>query len=403
MSASAIEILLVDDDEDALFLTKDLLAEIDSQGFNIRWCARYEDVSPELEKGKIDVCLVDHYLGAHTGLELIKELTDAGIKIPFILITGRGDREIDLAAMNAGAADYLTKDELTGDLLDRSIRYAIQRSRDEKDRLKLEAMLIQSQKMEAIGLLAAGVAHEINTPIQYIGSNLEYIKNKIPFMFNLLEELKNLHNDNTQEIPAAKIEKALSFKTNILTGLIDSEDGIRRITDITKSVQDFAHPFVSTEKSLCNLHEIINMTVKLAISQWRYVAKVKTDFSPAITAVPIIKGRFEQALVNLLVNAAHAIAERQKVNDEKGLITLKTTALNDHEIEIRVSDNGCGIPPEIINKIFDLFFTTKGIGQGTGQGLALVHSVFCHSHLGTVRVESQVNEGSTFVIVIPSK
>lgn len=405
----SIDVLLIDDDEDAFFLTKDLLSDIDGNRFNIKWCPKYDAVKPALNEGSVDVCLVDHYLGAHTGIELIKELVGAGIKIPLILITGRGDREIDLAAMKAGVADYLAKDELTGATLDRSIRYAIQRRKEEEQRLQLENRLVQSQKWEAIGQLAAGLAHEINTPIHYIGSNLAYLSKRISPIMQLLEEFRDLRQaarDSGIQIPGRpeldeEIKKFLSYRENIENGLRDSQDGIRRITDIVRSVQDFAHPSISTEKTLCNLHELIEATVRLARNEWKYVATIKTEFSPEIKEVPLIKGRFEQAILNLLVNAAHAIADRQKTEKIEGIITLSTKKLPGDEIEVRISDNGCGIPPEIINKVYDPFFTTKEPGRGTGQGLTLVHSVICQSHLGSIEIESEVNKGSTFIIVLP--
>jgi signal transduction histidine kinase len=385
-------VLLVDDDEDVFFLVKDLLSDVEDGNLEVRWCPRYEDVKPTLTSDKVDACLIDHYLGAHTGLELVNELVSAKVKIPLILVTGRGDRMIDLAAMKAGAADYLTKDELTGTLLDRAIRFSIQRYREAESRAELERRLLQSQKLEAIGQLAAGVAHEINTPIQYIGSNLQYLLHKLPQVFETLEAM-----------PPKDAEKVLGLRSNIQRALEDSDEGIRRISEIVKAIQDFAHPGSATEKKPCNLHEIIDATLRLVKNEWKYVATVTTEFSPEVSQVPLIKGRFEQALLNLLVNAAHAIEDRLKAGiREPGAISIRTARLDDGNIEIRISDNGCGIPKEIAGKIFDLFFTTKEAGRGTGQGLALVHSVICQSHLGSVRVESEVGRGSTFIIVLPS-
>ena len=205
MANELIKILLVDDDEEDYIITREVLSEIEDWRFDIEWVANYDAALEVIDTSQFDVCLVDYHLGARNGLQLLSEVINNGCKTPMILLTGQGDREIDIQAMEAGAADYLVKSRIDAFLLERSIRYSIQRSKEQELKEELEQQLLQFQKMESIGRLAGGVAHELNnllTPVMgytqlmltqpTIGtqqSNLEQIDRAATRAANLVQQL----------------------------------------------------------------------------------------------------------------------------------------------------------------------------------------------------------------------
>jgi signal transduction histidine kinase len=179
-----------------------------------------------------------------------------------------------------------------------------------------------------------------------------------------------------------------------------SLQGIGRVTTIVRAMKEFSHPG-SEEKSDTDLNRAIETTITVARNEWKYVAEVVTDFDPALPLVRCLPGEINQVILNLIVNAAHAIADVVENNGKsKGTITIRTRSQGDR-VEIRVSDTGTGIPETIRAKIFDPFFTTKGVGKGTGQGLAIAHSVIVDKHGGTISCETEVGKGTTFVIRLP--
>ncbi len=181
--------------------------------------------------------------------------------------------------------------------------------------------------------------------------------------------------------------------------IAQTTEGVERVAKIVRAMKDFAHPG-SDEKVPVNLNAAIESTVTVSRNEWKYVADVKTDLDPDLPPVPCLLSQLNQAMLNMIVNAAHAIAETVKVAGQKGLITIASRRDGD-AAEIRITDTGTGIPEEIRPKIFDPFFTTKEVGKGTGQGLAIARSVVVGKHQGTIAVESEVGKGTTFIIRLP--
>ncbi len=281
---------------------------------------------------------------------------------------------------------------------------------DITDRIKFEVQMQQSQKMEAIGQLAAGIAHEINTPTQFVGDNTRFLQDA----FSDFIEICNL---STQMIAAAK-SKSLSeqfvqeietqFETLEIAYLVEEVPqaiqqtlkGIDRITNIVQAMKIFAHPG-GIEKEPIDINKEIEKTITITRNEWKYVAEMTTEFDASLPSVPCHRAEFNQVVLNLIVNAAHAIADvNREPSCEKGIITI-SSARDGDRVEIRISDTGPGIPEEIRHRIFDLFFTTKEPGRGTGQGLAIAHSVIVDKHGGTIEIETEENRGTTFVIRLP--
>ena len=270
----------------------------------------------------------------------------------------------------------------------------------------LERDLVQAQKLESIGQLSAGIAHEINTPTQFIGDNIRFLQESFREVLGLAETLKALvANPADGTVAAAPIAAALDgpdfayLREEIPKAIVQSLDGIERIAKIVRAMKDFSHP--GLEKTPIDLNHAIESTITVASNEWKYVAEVNTEFDSALPPVPMMPGAFNQVILNIIVNAAHAVsAALGDSPSAKGTITI-VTRRRDGWAEILISDTGCGIPAKIINRIFDPFFTTKPVGKGTGQGLAIAHDVVVKKHGGTISVDSEPGVGTTFRLRLP--
>lgn len=263
-----------------------------------------------------------------------------------------------------------------------------------------------AQKMEAIGELAAGIAHEINTPTQYIGDNLQFLAESfeklIPVLQAYRESLGNNSDLSDSDRAAAPVStRDLDFLLEEIPGAIkESREGNRKVAAIVRAVREFVHPDLE-EKVPVEINHSIENTIALARNEWKYVAEVQTDFDPEIAEVLTVSGALNQVVLNLLVNAAQAIGEaREQGNKEKGTISVATRRVG-KELEIAIQDSGPGIPEAIRSRIFEPFFTTKRPGRGTGQGLAIVRALVAERLEGTLAFESEMGRGTTFVVRIP--
>ena len=282
-----------------------------------------------------------------------------------------------------------------------------ERKRAERERVSLERELAQIQKMESLGTLAGGIAHEINSPVQYVGENLGFLRESVAGLSRVLRkygmlaeaaETAGVLSDEVAEVAAVTEATDLEFLRQEMPASIDqSLEGIERISEIVRAIREFSHPD-SKEKIAIDINHAITTTLTVANNQIKYVADVETDLDESLPPVSCLPGEFNQVILNLLVNAAHAIEET--ASEEKGRITVTTRNLGDW-VEIRIGDTGTGIPEAIRKKIFDPFFTTKEPGKGTGQGLAISHTIITKKHRGTINVESEPGKGATFIIRLP--
>lgn len=284
--------------------------------------------------------------------------------------------------------------------------------RDITEQRTLESQRMHAQKMESIGQLAAGIAHEINTPVQYVGDNLKFLRTAFLDIAALLaiydkmfELCRNapLAPEQSAFMQSERETKDIDYLRKEIPSAIDqSLDGIGRVARIVSAMKEFSHPDAE-EKAPANLNRAIESTISVSRNEWKYVADVVTELHESLPNVPCLVGSFNQVILNLIVNAAHAIANRthsEKSEPEKGIIKIQTRLDND-EVEIRVSDSGTGIPKDIRHRIFEPFFTTKSIGKGTGQGLTTCHSIIVKQHGGSITFETEENKGTTFIIRLP--
>ena len=279
--------------------------------------------------------------------------------------------------------------------------------KDVSEKHAVEEQLRSSQKMESIGQLAAGIAHEINTPIQYIGDNATFLKEAWAPVAALLASAQVLREEVSEGAPGAAADfdrcsqaADLEFMAaEIPLAINQALDGATRVAEIVKAMKEFSHPG-SEEKRLVDLNRAIETTLTVARSEWKYVAEVITRLDPSLPMVPCLAGEINQVLLNLLVNAAHAIGDAVAGTELKGVITI-ATRLDADAVEISIADTGVGIPESARGRIFDPFFTTKEVGRGTGQGLTLAQTVIVKKHSGKLWFETEMGKGTTFFIRLP--
>ncbi|MBN1292491.1 MAG: PAS domain S-box protein [Candidatus Latescibacteria bacterium] len=282
--------------------------------------------------------------------------------------------------------------------------------RDISQQLTLETQLRQAQMLESIGQLAAGIAHEINTPTQYVGDNTRFMKDTVNDIFTLLDTYKRLYNavkteslfpELTDELEKKIVDSDIDYLFEEIPNAIDQTlEGIDRVTKIVRAMKEFSNPGTE-EKTAIDINRAIESTITVARNEWKYVAEMVTDFDPDLPLVPCHPGEFNQVILNIIINAAHAISN--VVGDEtqkKGTITIRTSKENNYVI-IRISDTGTGIPEDIRTKIFDPFFTTKEVGKGSGQGLSISYNVIVEKHKGSITFDTETGKGTTFIICLP--
>jgi PAS domain S-box-containing protein len=281
---------------------------------------------------------------------------------------------------------------------------------DTTERKALHQQLLQAQKLESIGQLAAGIAHEINTPTQYIGDNVRFLKDAFTDLSNLLPQYgkllaavkENAVFSETLKEPIEAIGRVdTEFLLNEIPNAIEqSLEGVTRVATLVSAMKEFSHPGTK-EKSPVDLNKAIESTITVARNEWKYVADMETDFDQTLPAVPCLPGEVNQVILNLVVNAAHSIGDvLAKGGEKKGKIRIQTRN-REHWIEIRIQDTGTGIPKHVQARVFDPFFTTKEVGKGTGQGLAIARSVIVDKHDGSIHFETEEGKGTSFIICLP--
>lgn len=280
--------------------------------------------------------------------------------------------------------------------------------RDATARRDLERQLAHRQKMESIGSLAAGIAHEINTPIQYVGDNLRFLDESLSQVSEVLnaclrlasslpesKDIPSLLSELRQSIERADLEYVL---VEIPLAIQQGREGSRRVADIVRAMKEFSHPNTK-QRVIVDIHQVIESTVTVSRNEWKYVADLVMDFDRSCPSISCLPGELSQALLNLIVNAAHAIGDNVH-KGEKGKITIRTRH-DKKSVEIQVADTGKGIPEAIRDRIFDPFFTTKPVGVGTGQGLSISYLAIVEKHGGSIRFETELGKGTTFIIRLP--
>ena len=277
-----------------------------------------------------------------------------------------------------------TVERRTAELKERTI----QLQEEIHQRMELETQLVHAQKMEAVGQLASGIAHEINSPSQFANDNILFLKDAVEGFIAEIDRAEN-----------APDEKEMGFlKENAPQAVEQAKEGIGRITTIVKSMKNFAYRDATSEKKPNDLNQAIRSTAVVATNEWKYHAELEMNLDETLPMVPCNIGEINQVVLNLIVNGAHAIRDRFE-DGQKGTLIVATNHYPEKDcVVISITDNGGGIPEDVQARIFEPFFTTKEVGVGTGQGLAIAHNVVVKSHGGQIWFDSKPGEGTTFYI-----
>jgi signal transduction histidine kinase/DNA-binding response OmpR family regulator len=283
---------------------------------------------------------------------------------------------------------------------------------DITEKMLLERDLRQAQKLEAVGQLAAGIAHEINTPIQYVGDNISFLKESLADITRVIDTYDQFWRELVEKgvVPdemgrqMAKIisDADLEYLWEELPKTIDqSLDGVHRVEKIVRAMKDFSHPG-DKEKTPIDINKLLQTTITVCRNEWKYVAEMETDLTADLPLVQGFAADISQVFLNIIVNGAHAIGEFTE-SGKKGLgkITIRTSRAGDGVL-IQIEDSGGGIPEKIQDRIFEPFFTTKVRGKGTGQGLAISKRIIVDGHHGTLSFETNKGSGTAFIIELPA-
>ena len=306
---------------------------------------------------------------------------------PLLMETrSRSDKEVELSVqVNHKLTEKLAAENQRLKALTEKLKKNLLALQQEmKLRKDLEIQLANSQKMEALGQLAAGIAHEINTPAQFIGDHLQFVKESI-------EEILN---------PAPQQGASSEFvRNNLPVAIENSIEGVERIGEIVASMRRFSHREHDKDKHPADINQAVMDSLAVSRNQWKNHAEVNTELDPDLPQVSCLLGEVNQVILNLIINATHAISDAK----EKGVlgnITIRTKQI-ENEVQIEIEDDGGGIPEDVRERIFEPFFTTKELGRGTGQGLALAHSVIVKKHGGRLTFKTKQGVGTTFSIFLP--
>ena len=278
---------------------------------------------------------------------------------------------------------------------------------DRTGRQQLEAQLRHAQKMKSVGQLAAGIAHEINTPIQFVGDNLRFLGNSFEGIERILQLLDKsdqdiadlkLLNEGLEQKKQIEQDMDLDFvRKEIPVSIAQSIDGIERVATIVQAMKEFSHPG-NVSPTAVDVNAALKSAISVSQNEWKYVAEMRTDFDESLPVISGYPGDLNQAFLNIIVNATHAIESCADL--EQGEIAISTKT-GQRCVVVEITDNGCGIPKEDLLKIFEPFYTTKEVGKGTGQGLSVVHSVIVEKHNGKITVDSQPGLGTTLRMRLP--
>lgn len=425
-----MKVLVVDDSHLNLAIAQGYLTAVPGIT-EILLCHEPRKVKTLIDERDVDILILDIIMPEITGLDILALLRADSIydDLPIIMLTSLDDLESYKNCFELGAFDYINKPinviELNARLKvaiewknnSNHLKSLIEVTQKQNEELKeinaklteAKFSLVQSEKMAAIGQLAAGIAHEINNPMGFVNSNFDvlkkYFKRISDFLGFISDKLQSDEFMQNPEISVASreiMDRYKFLKINLimeeLDGIFaDSTSGIQRVTEIVQSLRVFARSSADDEKSTNILFDLIRQVMLITKNEVKYIANIELDV-PEDIVIYCNRIQIGQVFVNIILNAVQAIASQKR--DEYGLIKISARLIGQNII-IHFQDDGPGIPPENLPKIFEPFFTTKEIGQGTGLGLSISYDIIVNKHNGSFDVESAIGIGTTFTIILP--
>ena len=390
--------------DDAASIRNLLMRLLIPQGFAVESAENGQEALALLKKVSFDLVITDIAMPIMDGLTLTREITRT-LSVDIIVITGKIDEYSYDHVVSLGASDYIEKPFSAEEILLRVKRVLRERAL-RVESLRLHQEKEQASRFEAIGQLAAGIAHEINTPIQYIGDNVQFLGESFQDLLDLLDGVGKLIDKDGgaslgEGFQKASKEADLDFIVREIPIAVEqTREGVGRIKEIIRAMKNFSHPGTETH-AMADLNQCIKATVVITKNEWKYIADLDVDLDENLPEIKCNPGELNQVFLNLIVNACHAVEEKLAGSSgTKGDIRIRTRC-RENSVEIEVADTGTGIPEHIRDRIFDPFFTTKEIGKGTGQGLSITRSIVVKRHNGTIDVETWPGKGTRFVIRLP--
>lgn len=395
-----------------------------------------KEVMPVLQEETIDVLLLDIMMPDINGKDLLRNIrkNERYDDMQIIMVTALDDDDTLSECFAQGANDYMIKPVNQTELISR-VRNALINVENRKKMKALilsikehnmelrqmnvklqqaQASLVHSEKMAAIGQLAAGVAHEINNPIGYVGSNLETLNtylNKVQRFFSVFQEFQQKTDQEASGEECGQLihqmenifqtEKIALVMEDLPELIADSRGGVQKVAQIVGTMREFSRSDHSDQKEWCSINHLISQSILMLENESKYVADVLFDDRQTVDAYcnPVQVG---QVLINIILNAVQAIQDVQEQPDrgEKGKINVHLEK-KDEMVTVTIADNGPGIPEKNHSKLFDPFFTTKDVGKGTGLGLSISYDLIVNKHQGSLSVTSEPGSGSVFTICFP--
>lgn len=420
--SEAVKVLVVDDLSQNLFAMEKILQTLPIE---IVTASSGNEALSHTLRHEFGLILMDVQMPEMDGFEtatLIRQ-NDSTRSVPIIFVTAISkDDKYVFEGYESGAVDYLFK-PIDSSILLSKVRVFVDlaRSKQELKRVhrelldhveqqkKMEVELRLAQKLEAVGQLAAGIAHEINTPMQYIGDNVHFVQHCFAgyrALLGMYQEVSDAlsatggHDALLDKVKAAEKRTKLEYLSKQVPDALEGTlEGVDHVCGIVRAMKEFAHPDQG-KRNQTDINRALKSVLTVARSEYKFIADVETDFGelPLVVCYP---SDINQVFLNLIVNAAHAVGDSRSDGDAKGQIRIRTCKQEDGTALITVSDSGCGIPEGIRQRVFDPFFTTKEVGRGTGQGLAIARSVVVDKHGGSLTFESEVGHGTTFFVRLP--
>ncbi len=412
-------ILLVDDNDVNRQLVRHILADSYPLVYE---AADGNECLRAMEQHDVDLVLLDLNMPQKSGFEVLIEMQAmTGKRNPAVIVVSADSDPTTISrTFQLGAADYVTTPFNRYELLARVRTHLALHNREQELEERVQArtaellesnrrlqethgQLLQAEKMASLGQLAAGVAHEINNPVGYIGSNMDTLGNYFSDLLALIEAYQQVESsigdiDLKDKLQELKCVLNLDFLKEDIPHLVDeSLQGVDRVRQIVADLKGFSHPRQQQWQRV-NLHDTVNSALNIVHGQLKYKAEIVRQFGE-LPDIECIAPQINQVLVNLLVNAGQAIAKH-------GTVTIATGTADSLEkpatgaVFVSVSDTGIGMSAQTQMKIFDPFFTSKPVGEGTGLGLSVSYGIVQH-HRGEIRVDSTPGRGSCFTLILP--